>query len=561
MASWSRVRSICILLILSLILQGCGAARGEAPRTTSILTVNTGTALDSPASSSSRVGGVSPLGPVSMAVTGDGTLVLLDSVRHRLLLYKQQRLVRRVALPFLDEQAGLLMADGDLIYVTSDNIAFAVDLDGRIQRISAKGTTGLYPRDRGVVAHLGKGETVSVGHDRYGNTYTRTLDNDGYLITRQSGGKTQAAREPGDTVDVYVADDGAVYTLSWAWDQDAITAVSVSRVMEPVTVSFWQRVLGRGSAGKETRSEQAPAPRVMLTKGLPNSIVVERQGAPPQEFGSATAPVLIHNLWRFLSLMEPAGVVPGKAFYRVRAAAEDFMLWSEIVVTGGKAYYWPGRGAIQMLDEAVYAPAVLSRLAGDQGASLAILDLPGRTVALTGQQSDQVAGALAQTFPGGRYEPPQPLEPSFPEYAVQITPALPGAGPVTLRLVGEYFWTSSGGTVLVDDGRLARLVKGLLPLPELRAGSVEWLYRASSVKIVSGGRPNDLTRWKNTVVRALLGLGETGAPGFAMEAFDLVFVVDGREEKVRVTAEGFTYRGVQHRRPGLTTLASLMGVP
>jgi hypothetical protein len=542
---------------------------------TTVLKLDMGTALDSPASSPSRVGGVSPLGPAGIAVTGDGTMVLLDSVRHRLLLYRQQKLVRRVALPFLDEQACLLMADGDLIYVTSDNIAFAVDLDGRIQRISGKGPDGFYPKERGVVTHLGKGETTSIGRDRYGNAYTRRLDPDGYVIARQSGGKTQTAREPGDTVDVYVADDGSVYTLTWTWGQDAITAISVTRIMEPVAISFWQRVLGRGSSGKGAPAGQPPQPSgprsgqpqqlperpAVLTKDLPSSIAVERQGAPPQEFGSATAPVLIHNLWQFLSLMEPTGVVPGKAFYRVRAAAEDFMLWSEIVVTGGKAYYWPGRGAIQMLDEAVYAPAVLSRLAGAQGASLAIPDLPGRTVALTGQQNDQVAGALAQTFAGGRYEPPQPLEPSFPQYALQITPALAGAGPVTLRLVGEYFWTSSGGTVLVDDGRLARVVKGLLPLPELKAGSVEWLYRASSVKIVSGGRPSDLTRWKNTVVRALLGLGETGAPGFAMEAFDLVFMVDGREEKVRVTAEGFNYRGVQHRRAGLTTLVGLMGVP
>jgi hypothetical protein len=498
------------------------------------------------------------LGPAGIAVTEDGTLVLLDSVRHRLLLYEQQKLVGSVALPFLLEGAGRLMVDGDLIYVTSGDLAFAVDFEGRIQRISGEGPEVLYPRPRGAVAPLGKGDTASIGRDRYGNTYTRSLDKDGNAITRQSGGKAQTAREPDGAVDVCVADDGAVYALAWTWGEDIIAEISVARIMDPVTLPWWQRLLDRTGAG---RSPSAELPRPAESKALPNSIIVEREGAPLQEFRATADQVLIHNLWQFLSLMQSLSVEPGRPFYSLRADAEDFMLWSEIVVTRGKAYYWPGRGAIQMLDEALHSPAVLSRLAGSQTLSVAIPDLPGQKVGLTAQQAAQIAGALAKMFPGGRHEPPQPLEPSFPQYAVQIGSGLPGAGPVTLNLAGDRFWSTGAGTVLADDGLLAQLAKSFLPLPDLRAGSVEALYRASRLTLVSGGRSTDLTRWKNTVVRALLGTGEGGAPGFLMEGFDLVFTVDGRQEEVRVTAEGFSYRGVKHKRPGLTSLAGLQGVP
>ena len=534
---------------------------GPGPIT--VLALKTGTAASAPAASPSRLGGVPSLGPGSVAVTGDGTIVLLDSVRHRLLLYRQQNLVRSVPLPFLDENAGMLLVDGGLIYVTSLSTAYAVDFDGRIQRISAGEPEGFYPAVRGEVIHLEKGESVSFGRDRYGNSYTRALDESGYVITRQSGGSAQVAREPGGAVDVCVAGDGAVYTLTWTWAQGAVADVAVTRIMEPVSLSFWQRLSGRSASGREAALGQPdpPSQPAAPPKGVPSSIIVERQGLPPVEFTAGTDAVLIHNLWQFLSLMQPARVAPGKPFYRVRAATGDFMLWSEIVVTGEKAYYWPGMGAIQMLDAALFSPASLSRLAGTSAVSASIVDLPGRSAVLSGAQTAQMANALAGAFPGGRFEPPQPLEPDFPQYGIRIKPAAPGTEPVMLRLAADRYWVSPGGTVLVDDGEMAKIVKALVPLPELKPGTIESLYRATRLTLVSGGRPNDLTRWKNTIVRALLGLGEPGAPGFPMEGFDLVFMVDGREERVSVTAQGFTYRGAQYRRQGLTTLAGLMGVP
>ncbi len=569
--AWLKV----VLLVAAIVLQGCGAAGRNVPASPiAVLSLKTGIASDSPASSSPRVGGVPSLGPTSIAVADDGSILLLDAVRHRLLFYRRQNLVRTVPLPFLDESAGHLLAYGDLVYVTSLDMAYAVDQDGRIRQISAKGQEDLYPTARGWATHLEKGETLSLGRDRYGNTYTRLFDEDAYVISRQSGGGTQVAREPGGAVDTYVAGDGAVYVLTWTYTDGMVSEVTVTRIMEPIVLSLWQRALRRIIPGTDKTPDQPAAPGKPPIPGTPgsnaqpvvppgsgpSSIIVERQGLPPVEFSATTDAVLIANLWQYLSLIQPARVEPGQPFYRVRTATGDFMLWSEIVVTGGKAYYWPGRGAIQMLDAALFSPASLSRLAATSQVSARIEDLPGRSARLTGSQTAQLAKALAVAFPGGRHEPPQPLEPEFPQYSIFMR-SLSGTEPVTLKLVGDRYWVSPGGTVLVDDGGLARLVRTVIPIPELKPGTLEWLYRATRLALVSGGRPNDLTRWKNTVVRALLGVGEQGAPGFPMEGFDLVFTVNGSEERVSVTAQGFTYRGVPYRRQGLTTLAGLIGVP
>jgi len=574
---------LIILLVMALVLEGCGVAGKSVPVPVAVLSLKTGTSSDSPSSSSPRVGGVPSLGPSSIAVTDDGVIVLLDSVRHRLLFYRQQDLVRTVPLPFLDESAGVLLVYGDLFYVTSLDMAYAVDREGRIQQISAKGQEELYPEPRGVVVHLEKGDSTSFGRDRYGNTYTRRLDEDGYVISRQSGGSPQIARERGGAVDTYVASDGAVYVLTWVYTEGDISDVTVTRIMEPVSLSLWQRMLRRVAPGSEKTPGKPAAPEKPATPGtpgspgqqaipldgVPSSIIVERQGFPPLEFSASTDAVLIHNLWQYLSLIQPSGVEPGKPFYRVRAGTGDFMLWSEIVVAGGKAYYWPGSGAIQMLDAALFSPGSLTRLASTSTISAQIEDLPGRSgrsAGLTGSQTAQLAKALAGAFPGGRYEPPQPLEPEFPQYSILIRPLsgtepASGTEPVRLALAGDRYWVSPGGTVLVDNGELAKLVKTLVPVPELKPGTLEGLYRATRLTLVSGGRANELTRWKNTVVRALLGVGEPGALGFLVEGFDLVFIVDGREERVSVTAQGFTYRGLQYMRRGLTTLAGLMGVP
>lgn len=147
---------------------------------------------------------------------------------------------------------------------------------------------------------------------------------------------------------------------------------------------------------------------------------------------------------------------------------------------------------------------------------------------------------------------PRPLEDPFPRVKLRL------GGIVTVQMVGDHHLALGRSGGLAAPG-LEALVRALTPVAPNTG--IAALYAATALAITDQTGTQDVSRWKATVVRALLGT-EMPPPGGAATTFTLTFALPGgRREEVAVDETGFAYLGRRYARAGLTSLLGLRGVP
>lgn len=527
-----------------------------------------------PGVTSSRLGGMSPAGPLSFAV-GEGEIHVLDSTRGRILQYRNNKqLVRIVDVPFLTGEApGSLLFDGGLLYVRDGQLEYEIDRDGRILRVGLAGKGTIYPRPRELPGPTGNDKALDfqghlLGMDQAGNRYVLALTNArGWMVRRLDGAGRETGRAvapPGNVVDWYVTPEGGVHALTWDWGEGTIVRADVYRVLSAPAPQA-------GPAGGQGSGVAAQSP-VALGYEPPRAVRVRTPGWLSVEVAD---PVFIHNLWLLLSLMkaDSPAVTPlpeeGTAFTVTAllpgGEEREFVLDDKGVLQGAIRHWGLTTEAARgLVAGALFTPTYLIHAIALGPVSVAVTDLPGVSRELNLEERSSLMEALAGSFRAGRYEPPQPLpEEPFPRYALRM--GLPG-NEATVSLAGErYLYLHGGAVALAHRGEVTRLVRQWLPVPDARPDELAYLYRATSLTVSQGGQPEDLTRWKATVVRALL-LGND-REGYVMtypedEPMLLTFTVEGKPHVVRVTRDGFTQAGHMYRRRGLIQqISPLRGVP
>lgn len=537
-----------------------------------------------PGATPERVGGVSPGGPLSFSMGSAESIHILDSARGRILRYRKEQLDRIIETPFLGEKPGRLLLHDGLMYVRDGQVEYEIAENGEIRRVGPAGAGTIYPRPRPAGLIVGRDQDVDqatfgrekelalkghgLGSDASGNSYNIAQMRVVWAIRRSdnAGRETARAPVPPEVVDWYLTPEGGVYALSWTRDgSGSVTRTAVYRVLAPV----WADRNGPGGDGSATVPVEPP-----LAFGLPAplSLEVRMAGWLPVEIRDR---VYIGNLWRLFGRLEPEPApewlrasktppaftvtarLPGGAAFEITSAAEG-------VMCGDIWYRGPIAGATSsLLAGAVFSPENLMLAIASRPVSVAIPDLPGVSRRLNLEERRQLADALKGSFRAGRYEPPQPLEYPFPRYIVGI--GLEGGGEADVALDGDRYLSLHGGnTAMAHGGQLARLVREWLPAPGARPEEPAYLYRATRLALDHQGDTQDLTRWKATVVRALLNFDREWYVPIYPEEYPVVltFTVDERPHTVRITRDGFSYAGKTYQRRGLIqAVLSLRGVP
>jgi hypothetical protein len=237
---------------------------------------------------------------------------------------------------------------------------------------------------------------------------------------------------------------------------------------------------------------------------------------------------------------------------RLEIVASDGLLFVE-----GQAYVGPARSYEQLAAYALASPARLAELAAG-GATLRIADLAETGRVLSAAEIAQLRDSLARGFAVAEGELPGRLEPPFPVYELVVGDAV-----VKLR-DGAYGSVGRLGA-FAHDGRLDDLARAWLPLPTLSVEDVRSLFLADTVTFEQPARSElqDISRWKATIVRGLIGAGgevQPEPPGEPPATFTF-HLAGGRTERVDVRAGSFTFRGRVYARPGVMNLVYLRGVP
>lgn len=542
-----------------------------------VLEVPLGPRVDQPGATPSRVGGVTASGPGSLAVGPDRTIYLLDSIRGRILAYRDGRLQRAVDAPFLSDGARDLLVAGDRLYVRDGAGEYELDLRGRIWRLARGKNPSLYPVERATPSHVDKAVTGDLGTDASRNRYVREVDPSGVVVRRLGPDGRELARavDAPDAIDRYVAADGSVYALSWQMSDEHARFARVHRILPPAGNSARLPPATPAALADPARPEYVPdppPPSPLQGTAAPDRIELRTASWPPV---TVTDRTIIDNLWRLLGGLQPAqrGGPPSGAD---AAGGVSIALpagigrGSEIRVDplgasiGADRFTGDTRPALSLLRAALYAPDRVAAAARDAEVAIAIPDLPGVRRVLDAADARRVVGLLEGATRAGAFEPPQPLETPFPRHAVELK----GQGwETTATFAGDrylYVGGSSGhdAVALAVPPELLELGRRALPAPAASPGDVAYLYGATRLEIGAGANKHDLSRWKATVVRHLLGaLPTTSGEALHQEPITFTFTVNGRPEVVRATTEGFTYAGKFYPRKGLTGLAQLQGVP
>ncbi len=492
-----------------------------------------------------RVGGIPASGPRDLLVDDQGTTVtLLDQAKGRLLHYQDEKLVGSVALPWLYDEAGDLRRTGTGGYtVTSRIYDIMIDEDGRILDIRPA-PAGI--RDETLA---GKAEAVTIGTDRYGNRYEREPAEPGFLVRRIGTEGQELARgtSPTDSwvIDWHVNESGGVYVLT------APTAAPLDRAQVQMLLP---PVGGEGQAP----SAATPEPPVFLGRPLPERIRLTGGNGLPVD---VTGEVDRWNIWKLLGRAQPSQVpvphdlVPTRltAFF---ADGEPLQidLYGDQVALGGQVYA-VGSELDRLADALRLSPAALAQALGAAtSAQVALEDLTGAARDLSPAEREELKALLARATPVAPEAAPQPLEPEFPRYGIRLSGEGWSAG---IILSGEHHLIQTHGGALAVAGPLGETLRGWLPIPELSADDPASLFLAEKLEIAPG---NDLTRWKNSVVRMLVGVTRPQESPFS-QPLTLIFTVDGERRMVLIDETGFTYAGQRYERPRLLSITGFQSVP
>src|SRR2546423_440532 len=111
--------------------------------------------VDKLGATATRIGGVTPRGPGSLAVDENDRIYIWDRARLRVVVYGGGKLERAIPVPYVEQEANALLVDGDRLYLRAGSDRFAsieYEIDGPtgalIRAVSSEGGS-IYPRRRG----------------------------------------------------------------------------------------------------------------------------------------------------------------------------------------------------------------------------------------------------------------------------------------------------------------------------------------------------------------------------------------------------------------------------
>jgi len=503
-----------------------------------LLELPLGDAPDQPGRTSARVGGVTAGGPSSVAVTIDGTIWLADQAHGRLLRYQESRLTGQIAAPWLDDQGvQLLGADGHFIGVRSGGWDYVLGPDGKIDGRLAHPVPHpqSYPStEKGTELFASLGDGMEYRRD--GRDLLRIKGATGQVMARGT--------EPDlDVVDLYVGLEGGVYTLSWS--------AGLER-------AYVHEVLPPASDFPDVRVDPAVGPPLPPAFGLPvpASIQVRAPGWRPV---TLTDRVTLHNLWLLLetaTLFPDQNVKYSEEPIHLTADGTKIDLYGYGAVVDGRHYTYDGLpGPVGRLLYAALLQDVPAAFADASEVRLAIADLPGVERRLQPEQVKLLASYLADAYPVNQFNAPRPLEAPFPRYELRLK----GQGwEAALVVQGSHHLMLGQAALAVSQADLEETFRTWLPVPALKPGELGYLYLAEQVETTPGG---NVTRWKATFVRHLLGVRQPSCRGAQTEPYSVTFTVAGLPQAVSVDPAGFTYAGRRYDGSDLTCLLQLNGVP
>ena len=528
-----------------------GALRTETPVV--LLDVEVAPDVSHPGVTTPRPGGGSQNGPTTLAVDGEGLIYLWDEARLRIIVYeKGGRYARDIPLPSVSPEAEALLIHAGRLYLRESTLSgstleYEVDLaTGRMLRVVASGPASIYPRTRVGRALRLPGAQVDLGGDALGFRYRHDRSTSTRLLQRldASGSVLVQSVEPVSPflADAYVASDGALYGL-------------VDRAVADGHVYVYRLLSTAGAAPAERAAAEEPAPVVAGVRA-PDDLAVIYVGLP----GAKLAARERETLWRTLAVARPA---PEQR--RIEPILRFQASWSD-----GRKSEVASDGQVATIDGVLQTPPLpglntLAAWSGSRPSDLAfhasrgtVLQIPDLTEGaatptryLTQSETDALVAAIRDSVWERERAVPRPLEDPFPRVYLRL------GGIVTLQPVGEHHLALGRSGGLAAPG-LEALVRALTPA--VPTTGIAALYGATGLTITDQAGAQDLSRWKATVVRALLG-AETHPPG-GPGTFTLTFALPGgRREEVAVDEGGFNYLGRRYARAGLTYLLGLRGVP
>ena len=514
--------------------------------------------VDKLGATATRIGGVTPRGPGSLAVDENDRIYIWDRARLRVVVYGGGKFERAIALPYVEQEANALLVDGDRLYLRAGSDRFAsieYEIDGPtgalLRAVSSEGGS-IYPRRRGRPQPSATRD--SFGADAAGLDYSYTstpqIAQSRYERVDLARGAVAYAIEPAPEklIDAYVRADGGLYEL--AADFVGVGSVYVYALLAP-----------SGVARPPSPPIAAPATPLAFGRPVPDRLIATLAEAGSVDLDAQSRMAV----WWLASLAKERTDLPAPPYGPLLLARWNDGSKLDVVVDGsllfvdGKIYTGPAAAYQQLASYALASPSRLAELTA-RGATIRIPDLPGLQRNLTTAELVDLRASLSKGFSVSEGELPFMLEDPFPLYEIAL-------GDVVIRTRGNDY--GSVGKLrtgaFVHDGTLDDLVRSWLPVPPISVNDPHSLFLADTVVLdqVERGGIQDITRWKASIVRALSAVTPSEQSEFVqVKAFTFTFEFSsGRTETVQVRAGAFTYRGRVIPLAGALNLSLFGGVP
>ena len=526
----------------------------HAPRL--VLSMPYAPSVDVLGATTGRVGGLSPVGPTTFAVDEQERVYVWDRARLRVVVYQAGKFVRAISLPFVEPDARSLLVHGDRLYLRftsgfSGSVEYEIDLaTGRLLAAVRLGSS-LYPRSRGVDVRVGLPPSGQVT-DAFNNSYALDVSTpvQRYLRVHASGATLAYAVEPlaQKAIDMYARADGALYELASDWG--GVGSAYVYALMPPIGA-----VPAPAVAGPST------APVAFGGRSVPDQVVATLARAGSVELVAAARAAF---WWLVSTGVENANIGPigpnGARFEARWSDGSRLSISSDGVAIsdGSKTYLTPTRVWGQLAGYALASPSRIAQLTVSGNAAVRITDLVGAEHVLTPTELSAFRASLGTAFSVSEGELPGDLELAFPVYEITV-------GETVVQLRRDRYAAVSRFGAFAHDGALYDLIRRTLPVPAFSADDPRSLFLAERVTIEEDGLPSmtgDITRWKASLVRTLTGSESVSNNYPNTGPLTLTFAfAGGRSERVRVTADAYTYRGTSYPRPGIIGIVGYRGVP
>jgi len=526
----------------------------HAPRL--VLSVPYASSVEVLGATTGRVGGLSPVGATTFAVDEQERVYVWDRARLRVVVYQTGKFVRAISLPYVEPDARSLLVHGDRLYLRftsgfSGSMEYEIDVATGGLLAAVRLGSSLYPRSRAVDVRVGLPPNGQVT-DAFNNSYALDVSAPAqrYVRVHASGATLAYAVEPlaQKAIDMYARADGALYEL--ASDSGGVGSAYVYALMPPIGA-----VPAPAVAGAST------APLALGGRSVPDQVVATLARAGSVELVAAARAAF---WWLASTGVENANVGPtGPNGARFEARWSDGSRLSissdgASISDGSKSYLTPTRVWGQLAGYALASPSRVVMLTVSANATVRSADLAGTEHVLTQTELAAFRASLATAFSVSEGELPGDLELAFPVYEITV-------GETVVQLRRDRYAAVSRFGAFAHDGALYDLVRRALPVPAFSADDPRSLFLAERVTIEEDGLPSmtgDITRWRASLVRALTGIEPVSNPYPNTGPLTLTFVfAGGRSERVRVTADAYTYRGTSYPRPGIIGIVGYRGVP